>query len=103
MTIRMSATLEIGPGSERLEIRCVECGHGLAPARHPWKADAHLVEQQLNTLSQATYTASDEVVLRRFHCPGCGALLDTETAVKGDPFLNDVLFVDSELTTKETT
>ncbi|MEE8173002.1 MAG: acetone carboxylase subunit gamma [Alphaproteobacteria bacterium] len=35
------------------------------------------------------YSAGDQVLLRRFHCPGCGALLDTETALPDDPFLND--------------
>ena len=32
-----------------------------------------------------------EVLLRRFYCPGCGALLDSETTLPGDPFLNDVV------------
>ena len=34
----------------------------------------------------------NRVVLRRFACPGCGALLDSETALPEDPFLNDILF-----------
>jgi acetone carboxylase gamma subunit len=38
-------------------------------------------------------TAQPEVVLRRFSCPECGALLDTETAMPDDPFLDDVLDV----------
>ena len=33
----------------------------------------------------------EAVRLRRFVCPGCGALLDTETALAGDPFLDDVV------------
>ncbi|MDB5999601.1 MAG: Acetone carboxylase gamma subunit, partial [Rhizobacter sp.] len=33
------------------------------------------------------------VVLRRFSCPQCGGLLDTETAMPDDPFLDDVLDV----------
>ena len=38
------------------------------------------------------YSGGERVVLRRFACPGCGALLDSETALPEDPFLNDVLF-----------
>jgi acetone carboxylase gamma subunit len=32
-------------------------------------------------------------MLRQFCCPACGALLDTETALPGDPFLDDVVVV----------
>jgi acetone carboxylase gamma subunit len=30
-------------------------------------------------------------VIRRFSCPSCGALLDSETALPGEPFLEDVV------------
>jgi acetone carboxylase gamma subunit len=30
-------------------------------------------------------------MLRRFSCPDCGALLDTEIALADDPFLDDIL------------
>ena len=40
----------------------------------------------------AAYGGGERVLLRRFCCPGCGALLDCETALEGDPFLDDVLF-----------
>ena len=38
------------------------------------------------------YSGGERVVLRRFACPACGALLDSETALPEDPFLDDVLF-----------
>jgi acetone carboxylase gamma subunit len=41
----------------------------------------------------ASLTAQADVVLRKFGCPSCGALLDTETAMPEDPFLDDVLDV----------
>ena len=44
-------------------------------------------------LGGAAYTTGETVVLRRFFCPQCSALLDTETALVGDPYLDDVLFV----------
>jgi hypothetical protein len=39
----------------------------------------------------AAYSVSDKVLLRRFSCGGCGALLDTEMALPGEPFLDDVV------------
>ena len=39
------------------------------------------------------YTNAGRVLLRRFFCPGCGALLDTESDLPGDPFLNEVVRV----------
>ncbi|SED91557.1 hypothetical protein SAMN05443249_5898 [Beijerinckia sp. 28-YEA-48] len=33
-----------------------------------------------------------DVMIRQFSCKQCGALLDTEVALSGDPFLNDRLF-----------
>ncbi len=35
------------------------------------------------------YTTIDDLLLREFMCPGCGALLDSEVALPGDPFLKD--------------
>lgn len=93
MSIRMSPTLEIAAGDSGPVVHCSGCGHALGAAGAPWKQAAELVETQINKLPQATYSTSDDVVLRRFHCPGCGRLLDAETAVRGDPFLGDVLFV----------
>ncbi len=39
------------------------------------------------------YSSGDQVMLRRFSCPKCGSLLDCETALPGDPFLEDVMKV----------
>ena len=39
------------------------------------------------------YASGGEVMLRSFCCPICGALLDTETAIPGDPYLRDRLFI----------
>jgi acetone carboxylase gamma subunit len=42
-------------------------------------------------LGGAPYSAADDALLRRFLCPGCCTLLDSETALPGDPFLEDVV------------
>ncbi len=88
MSKRISPTLQVnGKG----EIVCVQCGHGLGPAGAPWKQNAKIGEKPMRGVGGAPYSAGENVLLRSFFCPGCGALLDTETAMPGDPFLDDVL------------
>ena len=72
-------------------IHCGACGHEMGPAGKPWKAAARLDERPMAGAGGVAYSAGEAVRLRRFFCPGCGALLDTETALQGDPFLDDVV------------
>lgn len=88
MSRRLSATLEIEAGN----IRCRKCAHELGPNGRPWKPAAALKETPMRGAAGIPYSGGEKVLLRRFSCPGCGALLDTETAMPGDPFLDDVLF-----------
>jgi acetone carboxylase gamma subunit len=90
--VRLSPTLEIVAGRSGKHLACVKCGFVLSPAGGPWKPHAALRERPLNTLAD-TYTTTGDLMLREFSCPRCHALLDSETALKGDPFLNDVVFV----------
>ena len=90
MTKRISPTLE---SNSENKIACVKCGHGLGPVGAPWKQAARLDERPMRGAGGAPYSAGDQVRLRSFYCPGCGALLDTETAMLGDPFLDDVVQV----------
>lgn len=90
----MSATLEITEGGgEGPAIRCIGCGHTLGPAGGPWKQAARREETPMRGAGGAPYSTGPEVLLRRFFCPNCAALLDTETALPDDPFLDDVLEV----------
>lgn len=85
----ISATLAINKGS----IVCADCGHALADAGTPWKQNAALTSVSVKDLPGAASAVEARVVLRRFACPGCGSLLDTETALPEDPFLDDVVGV----------
>jgi acetone carboxylase gamma subunit len=90
--MRMSSTLELrGSGGAR-KVCCAHCGHALGPAGAPWKPHAALKEQPIGALGP-TFRLEDRVRLREFSCPGCLRLLDTELALEGDPFLDDILFV----------
>jgi len=75
------------------EIACMSCGHALGPAARPWKEAARLGETPLQGAGGKPYSNAANVLLRHFYCPGCAALLDSETALAGDPFLNDVVYL----------
>ena len=89
----MSETLEILSTQAEQYVCCQACGHRLGPAGEPWKSRAVLNETPVEKVAGPLHVTEGDVVLRRFLCPGCGTLLDTETASKGEPFLNDVLFL----------
>lgn len=86
---RISETLAVEAGM----IRCRRCNQGIAPAGQSWKTRAALTTVPVRSLPGAASAVEQSVVLRRFACPGCGALLDTETALPDDPFLEDQVYV----------
>ncbi len=90
--MRISPMLEIAETDAGKAIVCSDCGARLGPAGEPWKPHAVLRERPIRDRSVADIGEA-RVMLREFGCPGCGALLDTETALDGDPFLDDVLLV----------
>ena len=87
--IRISETLFVEPG----QIACNTCAVPLAPAATSWKPKARLSTVTLTSLPGAGSAIESQVVLRKFACPHCGSLLDTETAMPGDPFLDDIVRV----------
>ena len=72
-------------------VTCKHCGEGPAEGDNNWKECAGLQETAMQTLG-GPYASGGEVLLRSFCCPGCGALLETETAMQGDPYLHDQIF-----------
>lgn len=90
--MRMSPTLVIDDGTADAAIRCAHCRHPLASVGHPWKPWSRLRERPIAELG-GRHRAGARVRLREFCCPACGHLLDTETALEDDPFLNDVIFL----------
>lgn len=69
---------------------CTACGGDLGPADRPWKDHARCREIALHLAGGPAYDTGERgVFLRQFCCPGCATLLDTETAMAGDPWLTD--------------
>jgi len=90
MSTRISASLVV---NEKSEIACMSCGHTLGPSGKPWKNAARLSETPLEGAAGKPYSNAANALLRRFYCPGCATILDSETALAGDPFLNDVVHI----------
>lgn len=72
-------------------IACTKCGEDLGSAENGWKSGAVVKERPMNNAGGVSYKSRGHVLLRLFFCPGCGKQLGTETAMKDDPFLQDVL------------
>jgi acetone carboxylase gamma subunit len=89
MKKRISASLF----AENGQICCASCSAALGPANVSWKTKAALSTVPVSALPGAGSNVESRVVLRRFSCPRCGHLLDTETALPDDPFLEDLVKV----------
>jgi acetone carboxylase gamma subunit len=79
--------------AENGQICCASCSAPVALANASWKKKAALSTVPVGALPGAGSNVETRVVLRRFCCPRCGHLLDTETALPDDPFLEDLVKV----------
>lgn len=77
--------------AERAKVVCAQCEEALCDLSSHWKENAALNETPMDRLG-SPYSTGEQVLLRLFSCPHCGALLDTETALPGEPFLRDEIF-----------
>jgi acetone carboxylase gamma subunit len=86
---RISPTLTAKGG----KICCSACDHALVSIRKSWKEYAAVSVVPVKELPGAGAGLDERVVLRRFACPNCFRLLDTETALPEDPYLEDIVSV----------
>jgi acetone carboxylase gamma subunit len=89
--MQLSQTLNISGRGDSAAINCVGCGHEFGLQTENWKKTANLQEEKMNSMG-APYTTGEGVLLRSFSCPDCGSLLDTELAMAGEAFLEDIIF-----------
>ena len=83
-TYRLGATVGVEIDEDgRPYATCDRCGTHVGRADEDWKATAAVREESLATVGAATNDAAG-YCLRRFCCPDCGTLLDTEVAKRGD-------------------
>ncbi len=91
--MRYSNTMHLKEHANGAQVACTACDYALAPATDSWKKSAALTERLANELP-GPYRTGQGLLLRQFCCPQCGALLDTEMALPGEPFLEDRVFTD---------
>jgi acetone carboxylase gamma subunit len=86
---RISPTLVANKG----KICCAQCRHPLSNTGTSWKKGAAISAIPFHGLPGASAGLHSGVVLRQFSCPKCLRLLDTETALPDDPFLEDIVAI----------
>ncbi len=77
-------------GLEWLQCRCGQmlCESSKNPKEHV-KAKEFPIQRAGRHVVPAPVAVSDRFVWREFYCPSCGLLLNTEVAMKGEPYLFD--------------
>lgn len=82
-------TIEQKNGSEA-ELQCRSCQTVLCNESQEWKEHVNLDERPIAEVAGDAYSSTDpNLLLRQFSCPGCGGLLDSEVALKGEAYLKD--------------
>jgi acetone carboxylase gamma subunit len=79
--------------AENDQICCASCKKSLASTSENWKGRVALSVIPVAELPGIGRNVESRVVLRQFSCPHCGRLLDTETALPEDPYLEDLVKV----------
>jgi acetone carboxylase gamma subunit len=87
MSTRQSGTLIIDDGFTC----CAKCSAKIGPSGQPWKHLAAISIMKVVEIPGSTSSTHTNVEIRHFYCPKCAALLDSETALPEDPFLDDVI------------
>lgn len=87
MSTRQSGTLIIDDGFTC----CAKCSAKIGPSGQPWKHLAAISIMKVVEIPGSTSSTHMSVEIRHFSCPKCAALLDSETALPEDPFLDDVI------------
>ncbi|WP_227134716.1 acetone carboxylase subunit gamma [Halorubellus salinus] len=87
--------MHVGPSLDvgESDVSCSHCDEHLAGTDESLKTQLPVREGPITnagpTMVDEDRFVSEEMVFREFFCPGCGALLFTETARKGDPVLEE--------------
>lgn len=91
MSLTISPTLEIRNTASGERICCRDCGLHLAASGTAWKPASIVHELPTDEFCHKADSNMAATILRLFICPGCGALLDSETALPNEPFLEDIV------------
>jgi N-methylhydantoinase B len=92
--MQVSEALQLVGESGGREYRCLRCDGSLGAASENYKLTALIDESALSDanpyIGDPARYVDEKMVFRRYYCPGCGVLLDTEVARSADPPLHDI-------------
>jgi acetone carboxylase gamma subunit len=73
------------------EFRCARCEYTFGPTTTDPKLGAVVAERSITESSELNrHGAVDDLVLREFYCPGCGAMVAANIQQNGDPVLREI-------------
>ncbi len=92
--MQVSEAVELVEDGGERRYGCLRCQESLGPVGSNYKLTALVEESDLSDANPyvgdpARYV-DEKMVFRRFYCPGCAVLLDTEVARAQDPPLQDI-------------
>jgi N-methylhydantoinase B len=92
--VLLSESLELTDSAGGRVFSCRHCGQELGPVADNYKLSCLLEESALDqgnpTIADPAPFVDDVVVFRRFYCPGCAVLIETEVARPGDEPIRDI-------------
>jgi acetone carboxylase gamma subunit len=78
-------------GEDGRELECSRCRHPFGAATEDPKLSAVVAERDITWTSELNaYGLVDELVLREFYCPGCGAMIAANVQRIGDPIMREM-------------
>jgi N-methylhydantoinase B len=87
---RLAASVDVRAAAGGAYAACAGCETVLAAVSAGWKDAAAVLEDPVS--EAGPHREAEKFRLRRFVCPACGQLLDTEIARPEDPYLRSRLF-----------
>ncbi len=89
-------TVRIAAHDATMLLSCVHCDEILGDADTGYRAGCALVEVPLTEIDPQMFVdprsqVDDDLVLRHYACPDCGAFLDADVCRPADPLYNDVV------------
>jgi acetone carboxylase gamma subunit len=87
----IGAAYEVVEGDGQAEIRCARCGFAFGERHEDPKLGAVVAERSIVEANELnSYGAVEEIVIREYYCPGCGAMVAVNVQRHGDAVLREI-------------
>jgi N-methylhydantoinase B len=92
--MQVTEALELVQGTDGREYRCMRCKTALGRITENYKLTAVYEQVELTAanphVKDPKRYVDDDMVLRRYYCPGCGVQLDVDICRAEDPPFHDI-------------